>query len=91
MLKKFIAIATLVFTISTNSCLSMGNYGAMMGEVQKSFKEYGNYLTFLNTSDGQGWVVDKKLKKGDKYLIIFNNNGTPKDIEDDYIIKLIKW
>lgn len=91
MLKKFIALATLVFTISTNSYLTIDNYGAVLGKVQQSFKEKGNYLTFLKTSDGQNWVVDGKLKKKDKYLIIFNNNNTPNDIEDDYIIKLIKW
>lgn len=92
MLKKFIALATMVLMLNSGVTLTLGTYSAVGGEVANRYKENGKAYTYITTEDGNGWVLDgrhKELKKGRKYAIIFDNKRT-ESIYDDEIIKLIE-
>lgn len=93
MLKKFIALTTMVLMLNSGVTLTLGTYSAVGGEVTNRYKENGKAYTYITTEDGNGWVLSgrhKELKKGKKYVVIFDNKHTA-SIYDDEIIKLIEF
>ena len=93
MLKRFIALATMVLMLNSGVTLTLGTYSAVGGEVTSRYQENGQSYTYITTEDGNGWVLSgkhKELKKGRKYAVIFNNKHTV-SIYDDEIIKLIEF
>lgn len=92
MLKKFIALATMVLMLNSGVTLTLGTYSAVGGQVTNRYKENGKSYTYITTEDGNGWVLDgrhKELKKVRKYAVIFDNKRT-ESIYDDEIIRLIE-
>ena len=92
MLKKFIALATMVLMLNSGVTLTLGTYSAVGGEVANRYKEDGKTYTYITTEDGNGWVIQgqhKELHKGKKYAVIFDNKRT-ESLYDDEIIKLIE-
>lgn len=93
MLKKFIALATMVLMLNSGVTLTLGTYSAVGGEVTSRYKENGKTYTYITTEDGNGWVLSgrhKELKKDRKYAVIFDNKRTVSTYDDE-VIKLIEF
>lgn len=87
MLKSILSIAlAALITAGTPAA----NVDTMTAKKLNSYNaENGIRYTAFVTSDSNMWIAEGKYKKG-KYVIVFDNQGT-KAIEDDEIVKIIKY
>lgn len=59
------------------------------GKCIRTYKDNGISYSAVKTSTGDLWIVEGKVKKGKKVLIVFDDKGT-EDIYDDEVIYLTK-
>lgn len=84
---KSIVASILTVIIATGTPFQ--NVDCMQAKAVKQFTERGVKYTMMATEDGNGWVVEGRYKKSNKYVLLFDNKGT-KSIYDDEVLKVYK-
>lgn len=84
---KSILIGVLAAIIATG--VPVTQIQADTGKCIRTYKDNGISYSAIKTTTGDLWIVDGKVKKGKKVLVVFDNKGT-EDIYDDEVIYLAK-
>lgn len=74
---------------ATLALIVISNITVFDARVTSTYKDGGKHYSYLTLSGGSGWVVNGKLKRGARYHLIVDTNGT-KNIDDDKIVKMIR-
>lgn len=91
MLKNKLIAMGIAGIMGMSGIVPITNVDAMTAKVINKYQEGCSAYTAFKTSDGNLWIVDgHHWKKNRKYILVFDDKGT-KDIEDDEIIKIIKY
>lgn len=89
-MKSLLISALIAAIVSSGSNFSVDNTAVMTGHVLNKYTENGVKYTTFETFDGNMWIVEGgKYRRGAKYTIIFDTQGTD-DITDDTIVKIIR-
>lgn len=97
-MKKFILAAVIVIaaqqTVSAavEKMIKVSNIQVMQGSINNDINSKYTTISTNPKNKYEGWHLDKdeSLAGSDKVAIVFDNNGTPKDISDDVILKILK-